>query len=244
MGERRARWGYGYQDKVATDRILNLLRKDLAERTTEFEGIRLADQHAGRVDDFVLVWSAAVEGNSIKWSGDAAPLTWGDLIGSAGLLRELADGYQRLRNRWPGKAVSVRLHTNCPTSVEKHHAQLIPTISVSDFLSKFWSAGPMDQGPNDLTETWRKIADHVGLSGVDLVAFVSSCRFFLGAPEPPGAMQDSLDSATLPPTVRQPAQGHRYVAHQYPRRRLHRPRLLAHSDRCSTHPPMVNSKVP
>ena len=194
MGERRARWGYGYQDKVATDRILNLLRKDLAEGKTEFEGIRLADLDAGRVDDFVLVCSAAVEGNSIKWSGDAAPLTWGDLIGSAGLLRELADGYQRLRNRWPGKAVSVRLHTNRPPSVEKHHAQLITTISVSDFLSTFWSADPMDPGPNDSTETWRKIADHVGLSGADLVAFVSSCRFSLGAPEPPGAMQDSLDS--------------------------------------------------
>ena len=194
MGERRARWGYGYQDKVATDRILNLLRKDLAEGTTEFEGIRLADLDAGQVDDFVLVWSTAVEGNSIKWSRDAAPLTWGDLIGSAGLLRELSDGYQRLRSRWPDKAVSVRLHTNRPTSVEKHHAQLIPTISVSDFLSTFWSAGPADQHPNDLTETWRKIADHVGLSRANLATFVSSCRFFPGAPEPPGAMQDSLDS--------------------------------------------------
>ena len=194
MGERRARWGFGYQDKVATDRILTLLRKDLAEGTTEFEGIRLADLDAGRVDDFVLVWSTAVEGNSIKWSGNAAPLTWGDLIGSAGLLRELADGYQRLRNRWPSKAVSVRLHTNRPASGEKHHAQLIPTISVFDFLSTSWPVGPVDQGPNDLTETWRKITYHVGLSRADLVAFVSSCRFSLGAPEPPAAIQDSLDS--------------------------------------------------
>jgi hypothetical protein len=29
MGERRARWGYGYQDKVATDRILRILKDDL-----------------------------------------------------------------------------------------------------------------------------------------------------------------------------------------------------------------------
>jgi hypothetical protein len=32
MGERRARWGYGYQDKVATERILNFLRRDHSMR--------------------------------------------------------------------------------------------------------------------------------------------------------------------------------------------------------------------
>ena len=31
MGERRARWGYGYQDKVGTERILNFLRRDLRD---------------------------------------------------------------------------------------------------------------------------------------------------------------------------------------------------------------------
>ena len=194
MGERRARWGFGYQDKVATDRILTLLRKELTEGTTEFRGIRLADLHAGRVDDFVLVWSKAVEGNSIKWSLNAPPLTWGDLIGSSGLLRELADGYQRLRIRWPGRTIAVRLHTNRPASAEKHHAQLIPTISVSDFLSTSWSTGPPDHGPNELIDAWHTIADHVRLSHADLVAFASSCHFSLASPQPPGATHDSVDS--------------------------------------------------
>ena len=92
MGERLARWGYGYQDKIATERILNLLREDLRERDTLFEGVRLADLDAGRVDDFVLVWEKEVEGNSIKWSGEATPLNWGELMGANGLLKELADG--------------------------------------------------------------------------------------------------------------------------------------------------------
>jgi hypothetical protein len=74
MGERRARWGYGYQDKVATERILNILREDLRQGEAAFEGVRLADLEAGRVDDFVLVWGRAVEGNSIKWSGEAGLL--------------------------------------------------------------------------------------------------------------------------------------------------------------------------
>jgi hypothetical protein len=106
MGERRARWGYGYQDKVATERILNFLRQDLRDGTFAFEGVRLADLDAGRADDFVLVWKESVEGNSIKWSGDAASFTWGDLVGASGLLRELASGWSRLQSRWIGRAVT------------------------------------------------------------------------------------------------------------------------------------------
>ena len=91
MGERRARWGYGYQDKIATERILNLLRENLRTGGPVFEGVRLADLDAGRVDDFVLVWEKKVEGNSIKWSGEATPFNWGELIGANGLLKELAE---------------------------------------------------------------------------------------------------------------------------------------------------------
>jgi hypothetical protein len=148
MGERRARWGYGYQDKVATDRILNLLRDGIRQKDTTFEGVRLADLDAGRVDDFVLVWRTSVEGHSIKWSGDADPMNWGELIGTAGLLKELADGYWRLRNRWSSKNVSVRLLTNRPPSPEKHHAQLISTLSVAEFVAKHWQSGPTDRDSN------------------------------------------------------------------------------------------------
>jgi hypothetical protein len=66
MGERRARWGYGYQDKVVTDRILRILKDDRLGGAAVFEGVRLADLQAGRVDDFVLVWNRQVEGNSIN----------------------------------------------------------------------------------------------------------------------------------------------------------------------------------
>ena len=66
MGERRARWGYGYQNKVATERILNFLRRDLREAAVAFEGVRLADLEAGRVDDFVLVWKESVGGSAMS----------------------------------------------------------------------------------------------------------------------------------------------------------------------------------
>jgi len=193
MGERRARWGYGYQDKIATERILNLLREDLREGNTVFEGVRLADLDAGRVDDFVLVWEKEVEGNSIKWSGEATPLNWGELMGANGLLKELADGYRRLNDRWPGRAVSVRLQSNRPPSPEKHHAQLISTFSVAEFVRDHWSSGPTAHDFTQVTLVWSKISEHVGLTGVDFSEFVNSCNLSLGYPEPPGSRPDSQD---------------------------------------------------
>jgi hypothetical protein len=193
MGERRARWGYGYQDKIVTERILNLLREDLRAGDTVFEGVRLADLDAGRVDDFVLVWEKEVEGNSIKWGGEATPLNWGELIGANGLLKELADGYQRLKDRWTGKAVSVRLQSNRPPSSEKHHAQLISTFSVAEFVRDHWSSGPTIHDSGEVTDAWSRLSEHVSLSGGEFSGFVKSCNLSLGYPEPPGSGLDSQD---------------------------------------------------
>src|SRR5207247_3703268 len=132
MGERRARWGYGYQDKVATDRILRILRDDLRGGSTLFEGVRLADLQAGRVDDFVLVWKGQVEGNSIKWSGDASPMNWRDLIGAQGLVKELAEGFFDLRRQWTDRTVTVRLQTNRAPSLETRPNQIISAFSVAE----------------------------------------------------------------------------------------------------------------
>ncbi len=193
MGERRARWGYGYQDKIATERILNLLRENLRVGGAVFEGVRLADLEAGRVDDFVLVWEKEVEGNSIKWSREAAPLNWGELIGANGLLKELADGYQRLKDRWPGKAVSVRLQSNRPPSSEKHHAQLISTFSVTEFARDHWSSGSTVDDSAEVAAVWSTISEYVGLSGAALSEFAKACTFSLEYPEPPGDGSDSQD---------------------------------------------------
>ncbi len=193
MGERRARWGYGYQDKVATERILSFLRRDLRDGTTVFEGVRLADPEAGRVDDFVLVWKESVEGNSIKWSEGATGFTWGELIGASGLLRDLATGRNRLRSRWTGRTITVRLHTNRSASIEKHHAQLIPSLSLAEFVATHWPSGPDTADSADAAIAWRKIAEHVGISGVELSDFVAHCQLTFGQAEPPGPGPASVD---------------------------------------------------
>lgn len=193
MGERRARWGFGYQDKVATERILTFLQCELRDGTSTFEGVRLADLEAGRVDDFVLVWSGSVEGNSIKWSAGAAEFTWGELVGKSGLLRDLAQGWKRLRSHWNGRTITVRLHTNRPSSVNKHHAQLIPSFSLAEFLETYWASGPHSTDSADASEAWRKIAQHVGVSGSEFSDFVAHCELVFGQAEPPRSKTDSLD---------------------------------------------------
>ena len=193
MGERRARWGYGYQDKVATERILNFLRTDLRDGNTAFEGVRLADLEAGRVDDFVLVWKESVEGNSIKWSAGATGFTWGEFIGASGLLRDLATGWNRLRSHWTGHTITVRLHTNRPASIEKHHSQLIPSLSLAEFVATHWASGPDTADSGDAAIAWRRIAKHVGISRIELSDFVAHCQLAFGQAEPPGPGPASVD---------------------------------------------------
>ena len=193
MGERWARWGLGYQDKAATERILNFLRKDLRDGTATFEGVRLADLEAGRVDDFVLIWKESVEGNSIKWSAGTAGFTWSELVGASGLLRYLADGWNHLRRRWKGRTITVRLHTNRPVSSEKHHSQLIRSFSLAEFVAKHWQSGPDAADSAEASDAWRKIADHVGLVGAKLSDFVAHCELAFGQAEPPGTGPDDLD---------------------------------------------------
>ena len=159
----------------------------------EFKGVRLADLQAGRVDDFVLVWSRQVEGHSIKWSGDASPMNWGDLIGAKGLVKELAQGFLELCQRWPDRTVTVRLQTNRPPSLETHANQLISAFSVAEFRRDHWKKGPTAEDSDVLKEAWGKIAKHTGLSPEDFGAFVKGCIFPLGFTEPPGSGPDTWD---------------------------------------------------
>ncbi len=193
MGEHRARWGYGYQDKVATQRILQILKDELMAGDASFQGIRLADRRAGRVDDFVLIWGKQVEGNSIKWSGNAVPMNWGDLIGANGLIKELAEGYQHLKSQWPGRSIEVRLQSNRTPSTQTHHSQLISSHSVADFIRLHWHNGPTPGDGKSLGEVWSKIKEHTALDDDTFREFVQGCQFSLGHPEPSMAGPDSLD---------------------------------------------------
>ena len=192
MGERYARWGYGYQDKCATERILEALKDELRNDGPKLTGVRLADLQAGRVDDCVLVWERRVEGISMKWSQDGKPLGWGGLVGTSGLLRELADGYRRLRQAWPNHKVQVSLQTNFPAA-ETCGGPLVAALSVGDFLRDHWQVGA-GAAAEPAREAWRAIESHTGLSGMALDEFVGACALCVGVPQPPNIAADSKDS--------------------------------------------------
>ena len=144
MGERRARWGYGYQDKVATDRILRILKDDLRGGSAVFEGVRIFSQIYRPVDIwsglFVLVWNRRVEGHSIKWSGDASPMIGGAVFGAKGLLKRTAQGFWGLRQRWPDQTVTVRLESNRPSSRETRPNQMNEPSALPNFCE-----GPLEE---------------------------------------------------------------------------------------------------
>ena len=182
MGERHARWGYGYQDKAATQRIIEVIKNENRRGAPRLEGVRLADVRAGRVDDFVLVWDDRVEGNSIKWRRSGKSMTWGQLVDKAGLMRELADGYESLKRTWEGRGVRVRLQTSYLPS-ERHHGQSVAGVSVEEFLRKHWECGPEAVVSGVVQRAWMAVESRSGLNGEEFVEFVRACELSIGVRE-------------------------------------------------------------
>ena len=192
-GEKLARRGYGYQDNAAADRILRALRDELRTGAVRLEGVKLADELAGRVDDCVLVWPDRVEGNSIKWTRDKKPLNWGPLVGTSGLLRELANGFRELKKNYPGRQVTVRLQTSDPAET-RSSSNLVRGVSVAQFLHEHWKAGAGAADTAVVCRAWEVIEAHTGLSGDTLEEFVNACELCLGIPEPPIIESDNPES--------------------------------------------------
>ncbi len=208
-GERIARWGYGYQDRVATQKVLERLQEDAKEGSDHLVSIRLADLEAGRVDDFVIELVSKIEGYSIKSTMSEAVMNWSDLIGSQGLLRELAEGWTRLCRRWPGRRVSVNLVTNKAPSFSTHPNQIVPEVSVRDFTSQHWKCGPTDADTPVVAQTWRKITEHTNLSTSEFGAFIEATTITFGYAQPPHPAGENLDEQTY---LRQFDQLHKAIA--------------------------------
>ena len=194
LGERYARWGFGYQDKAATERLLDALRADMSRSDPLFEGVRLADLHAGRVDDFVMVWRDRVEGNSIKWSASEDSFNWADLVGAQGLLGTLVEGRRALERSWPRRKVLVRLQSNRPPATTSTASSLVSALALSDFLAQSWPHGPRSTDAASTTSAWTQIGLHAGLEREELAVFAAHCHLDLGHPQPPNAVGTSEDA--------------------------------------------------
>lgn len=182
-GERHARWGYGYQDKAATELIFRAVKDERRSGGARLEGVRLADERAGRVDDCVLVWGSRIQGNSVKWRKNGTAMGWAELLGAEGLLRELSEGYAALKQTWTGRTVSVRLQTSYPAS-DSEAGRLVAGLSVADFVGKHWGRGPAAAANELVSVAWQRVESHTGLHGRELEEFASACELAPGIPEP------------------------------------------------------------
>lgn len=136
-GERRAIGGYFPQYWLSASIILRELRKGQLVR------LRVADPEAGRVDDLQIETAGRVDGFQVKWTEGTA--TFQSLLSPDGdnppLLAQLADGWMRLRKRFPSLRSAVHLCSNAVPS----NRDTLPTAEpfperrhFAAFLNEIW----------------------------------------------------------------------------------------------------------
>jgi hypothetical protein len=166
QGEANARLGLGAQDRVAAADTLKALWDP------KFEQLRLVDPQAGPTDDYVLVFSDRVVGNSVKWSRQATDITWSEFLQ---WLCDLSAGWLALERQYPDRAVCVYLRTNRNFSRAQHGNQTFPEQSVYDFASEFSGQASIFSG-----EVWDCIREKTSLADSRLENFARSCSFDTG----------------------------------------------------------------
>src|SRR5687767_2351642 len=109
-GERDAQTGYYPQYRLSAAILVRAIRR------TDLHWVALADPKAGRVDDFQIATAATIDAYQFKWSRYGGNFSYSDLTKGAGsapaLIRQLADGWTKLRELNPGFRVVVHLVTN------------------------------------------------------------------------------------------------------------------------------------
>lgn len=208
-GERNAVVGYLGQYELAAARTLKALREGT------LESVRVADVGAGQIDDFQLQSANRVDAYQIKWSRHPGSIGYAgffrDAQGRTRYIRQLADGWERLRALHHPRHVVVHFVTNDvasssanstiprPTDTE-HSAGTVRTWSFAAFLAEAWrpavEAARTGADPNDAVPRWwaRAMGAFANASGLDSHAwqrFVADCELEFGVP----SLETSIASA-------------------------------------------------
>ena len=188
-GGRAAASGYRHQYAVAAGLTIEALR------SPTFVEVRVEDPEAGRLDDIQIVRDGRLDAYQVKWSGYSSARTLHALTtpsqDTPSLLRQLADGWRRLREAHPTRRVVVHFLTNDVPSVSDTIASSdeAPTPAhTAAFLAQAWvparEGGGIDEsGP--WGEAWRIAREATGLDPETFAAFVADCAFDLSAQPPP-----------------------------------------------------------
>lgn len=145
------------------------------------ESVRLGDPAAGRVDDFVILSTNAVDGHSVKWSENRDTVTYRDFTKTRDnapcWIAQLADGWKRLRDNYPNRRVTVHLVTcDIPSKADQ-----CPGPSKESFASFYHEAWiPFQADWRDIPDKWKTASEEwqlaSGLSAEDFIQFAKACH--------------------------------------------------------------------
>ena len=187
-GERRAVSGYQAQYRVSGSLILQSLREH------RLEWIRVADPEALRVDDLLLGSQGRVDAYQVKWSQYAGTFTFLDLIAETSrapsLIAQLAQGWQQLKENYPGHRVVVHLVTNNHPSTSKQAnlpvGEVCPSpTTFAAFLAQAWEPAhdlSLDESfgaPEEWLTAWDALRTASLLAEEEFQDFVRDCELDL-----------------------------------------------------------------
>ncbi|MHA1167381.1 MAG: AAA family ATPase [Candidatus Hodarchaeales archaeon] len=182
-GERSAASGYRAQYLVGASIVLDSLNnKDL-------EWIRIADPDIGRVDDLQVAVTARIDAYQVKWEQYPGTITYNDITkdndSAPSLITQLADGWKRLKEKYPTHRVVVHLVTNkfasssTSGSMPEHTSPPSP-YHFAAFIERAWkpahSKGMVEIG-GTWEPVWKELQNKSGLISEDFEKFVLDCSF-------------------------------------------------------------------
>lgn len=202
-GERNAVTGYYPQYRISAALVIRGLREG------SLIWIAVADPKAGRVDDFQIATEQRVDAYQFKWSRYGGNVTFNDLVKSPdsapSLIRQLADGWQRLRTAHPRHRVVVHLTTNQQPSSS-------PSVSLpvgnpapeprhfAAFIEQAWKPAHTVTSPEHVAvpavwqATWDAVRNASGLGEADFREFAHDCELEFGRNLPETAGLSTRDA--------------------------------------------------
>lgn len=140
--------------------------------------VRIADPDVLRVDDLQIATKTRIDAYLIKWSEWADTLSLEDLTedhaGVGSLIKQLADGWTRLKKQYR-LPVTVHLLTNDQPSARKIKDSKKSDCHLAKFLAHEWKKNEQDN--SDWSMIWSELRTASGLSQSRFTEFVEACKF-------------------------------------------------------------------
>ena len=207
-GERRALIGLLPQYRAAATAVLDALH----HRALEF--LEIAHDSNGAVDDFVIGSPLTVKAYQVKWREYPASFTFRRLVTAdkdgRTLIRDLFEGQQQLKARYPAKRIIVHLYTcDYPSNNDKCHPNdQQQSLSFAKFLDQVWKPAQTGDTSGAKTEpaAWKALFNASGATERQFLQFVPDCELIFGVQVGGEPLTNSRDRSLERDQIRELAQ--------------------------------------